>query len=107
MDQACRQLIITCMFVATILTILAWIILILWAALFPQVLILQTPNSFLYVTSNAPSPGSFIEWCARQPRPLQLSNGDVVLAYRCPRIGWLPFHAETAWPAQHQQPGFP
>jgi hypothetical protein len=107
MNRTWGPLILVGLLLATILTILAWIILISWAAFFPQVLFLQTPNSFLYVTSNAPSPGSSIEWCARQPRPLQLSNGDVVLAYRCPRIGWLPFHAETAWPAQHREPPLP
>ena len=107
MNRTLGPLILAGLLLATILMILAWTILILWAAFFPQVLILQTLNSFLYVTSNAPSPGSSIEWCVKQPRPLQLSNGDVVLAYRCPRIGWLPFHAETVWPAQNQELAFP
>lgn len=107
MNRALGPFIIALILLAAVLGILAWSILILWAALFPRVLMLQTRDSFLHITSNAPGPGSFIEWCAKQPRPLQLANGDIVLAYRCPRIGWLPFHAETAWSPRLQQSEFP
>jgi hypothetical protein len=71
--------------------------LLIWAVVFPQLILIQTPTHFLHVTSRSPKPGAVIEWCDRQPSPRRLPNGDPVLAYRCRPLGWLPFHAETAW----------
>lgn len=70
------------------------------AILQPQAVLFETSSHFLFAQNNAPAPGSDLMWCATEPRPTGLRNGEVRLATHCQQIGWLPMHVETGWPRQ-------